>query len=99
MKFEANEIYTIKLASGEEYVVKITASDETTVTGEKPATLAPAERGMQLLPALLTGDHDKPVVFNLSQIALATLTRDTIADNYRSAISGLDIPSKSIIMG
>jgi hypothetical protein len=54
---------------------------------------------MQLVPALLTADHDKDVVINKVQVVMAVLTRNTTAEGYRTAVSGIATPSKSIIMG
>lgn len=100
MKFEKDEVYTLKFASGEEYVVKVVADDASTVTVTKPATVVPtADGGVQLLPALMTADHDKDVVVHKSQIVLSVPTKPTTAEGYRTAISGIATPSKSIIMG
>lgn len=100
MKFKVDEIYTLKFASGEEYVVKIVDDRETTVTVAKPATVVPThDGGMQLLPAIMTADHDCDVVIQKSQIVLAVPTKSQTADGYRSAISGIELPNKSIIMG
>lgn len=100
MKLTKDEVYTIKLASGEEYVVKVVEDGDTYFVGAKPATLVQTHDGSaQLVPALLTADHDKDVVINKGQVVMAVLTRSSTAEGYRTAISGIATPSKSIIMG
>lgn len=99
MKFELNEIYTIKVANGDELVAKIVSYDDTTVTLVKPAVIVAAAEGVQLIPALFTADHEKDVLVNINQITMAVPTRGTTAENYRTAISGIQTPSKSIILG
>lgn len=99
MKFELNTIYTIKVSNGDELVAKVIATTDTTITLEKPAVIVAAPEGMQLIPALFTADHDKDVLMSQNQITMAVPTRSSTAENYRSAISGIQTPSKSIILG
>jgi MoxR-like ATPase len=100
MKFEADEIYTLKFPSSEEMVARVVSTDATTVTVSKPAVIMPMPDGrFEMLAALLSADYDEVVVINLNQIVAATKTRKQHADVYAEATSPIQTPSKKIILG
>ena len=99
MIFKKDEIYTIKVSNGDELVTRVVDSTDSSVTVSKPAVVAHFPEGMQLVPALFTANNDKDVVISFAQITMAVETRGSVADNYCSATSDIQTPSKSIIMG
>lgn len=100
MKFEQNQVYSIKLTSGEELVAKVVAqpSDEHIELSE-PLSIAPNPQGMGLIPSMFTADHDKTITLNLKNITMYCVTDDQIRAKYTEATTGITTPSKKLIMG
>lgn len=99
MRFETNQIYTIKLNSGEELITRIKGYDNGFIVIEEPASIAPTNKGMQLMPSMFTADPKAETRINTSSIALYALTDDDVKMKYIEMTTGIQIPDKSIIMG
>ena len=100
MKVELDQVYTFKIANGDEIVAKITAEDETTYTVAKPLTIVPSQQGINMMNSLFTADPDKTVSINKQQVSLIALSREEVCDSYLEATTGLKpVRKPSIIMG
>ena len=98
MQFEINSVYTLKLMSGEELVVKVVDSDADTITVSGPVSVAPGPQGMNLIPSLFTADHDNPITINKSSIVMQALTDEPVRVKYIEATTGIRVPEKKILM-
>jgi hypothetical protein len=96
---ELNEVYTLKITSGEEIISKIVAITDTTVELKNPLSVAPNPQGMGLMPSIFTADQDKNVVLNTSAITMWALTADPVRIKYIEATTGLTTTSKKIVLG
>jgi hypothetical protein len=99
MNIELGEIYTIKLANGDEMVTRITAATEFTYTITKPLTVLPGQQGIQLIYSLFTGDPDKEFVLNKSACMITAPVRREVHDSYVEATTGIKPVTNKILMG
>jgi hypothetical protein len=99
MKVELDQVYTFKIANGDEIVAKITAEDDATYTVAKPLTIVPSQQGINMMNSLFTADPDKTVSINKQQVSLIALSREEVCDSYLEATTGIKPVRKSIIMG
>ena len=99
MKIELDQVYTLKIANGDEIVTKITAEDDTTYTVAKPLTIVPSPQGINMMNSLFTADPDKSVTINKTQVSMISISREEVCDSYLEATTGIKPVRKSIIMG
>ena len=100
MKIELDQVYTIKIANGDELVAKITAEDDATYTVTKPLTVVPSREGIQMIMGLFTANPDKPVTINKTQVSLIAASRDEVCDSYVEATTGIKpVRNSTILMG
>ena len=101
MLFTVNEVYTIKLNSGEELIatIKPSATGDGYITIANPVSVAPGPQGMGLVPSLFTGNPDATTKLNTMSIAIFALTEENVKAKYLEATSGIKVPSKKLIIG
>lgn len=98
MQFELDSVYTVKLMSGEELVVKVVESTDDSITVSEPVSVAPGPQGMALMPSLFTADHSHPITINKSSIVMQALTDEPVRIKYIEATTGIRVPEKKILM-
>ena len=99
MKVELDQVYTFKIANGDEVVAKIIAEDDATYTVSKPLTIVPSQQGINMMNSLFTADPDKNVSINKQQVSIIAPSREEVCDSYLEATTGIKPVRKSIIMG
>lgn len=99
MDLKINEVYTLKLNSGEELVSKITSVSDTDVGLHDPLSVAPGPQGVGLIPSLFTADPKGDTRLNKNSIAIYALADESIKAKYIQATTGIVMPDKKIIMG
>ena len=100
MKIELDQVYTFKIANGDEIVAKITEETDTTFTVTKPLTVVPGPQGIQMIMSLFTADPDKSVTLNKTQISLIAPSREEVCDSYLEATTGIKpVRNSKILMG
>ena len=99
MKVELDQVYTLKIANGDEIVAKITAEDDATYTVVKPLTVVPGPQGINMIHSLFTANPDKNATLNKSQCSMIALARDEVRDSYIEATTGIKPVSNKILMG
>jgi hypothetical protein len=97
---EVGKTYTIKMNSGEELVAKYHSE----VVGNfinvsDPVSIAPSQKGMQLIPSLFTADPDQSVTINTNNIAMYAETEDSVKMKYIEMTTGIQVPDKKILVG
>lgn len=93
------EIFTFKLVSGDEIIAKVVAIEADHYMISEPAAVGATPQGMGLIPALLTAKPDGEIRLNTSSVCLVAPTDENIKTKYIKATTGLDVPSKKIVMG
>ena len=100
MKIELDQVYTIKIANGDEIVAKITQETDNTYTIAKPLTVVPGPQGINMMNSLFTADPDKTVTINKLQISLIAPSREEVCDSYLEATTGIKpVRNSKILMG
>jgi hypothetical protein len=99
LDLKINEVYTLKLNSGEELVSKITSVSDTDVGLHDPLSVAPGPQGVGLIPSLFTADPKGDTRLNKNSIAIYALADASIKSKYIEATTGIKIPDKKLIMG
>lgn len=92
-------IYTFKLNSGEELVAKVVDISQNKFDIEHPVSIAPGPQGMGLVPSMFTGNMSKSVQLNINSVALIAETDESVAAKYIEATTGIQVPTKKIVMG
>lgn len=100
MKLEVNEVYTLKMNSGEELITRVLGIDEfNCLILEEPVSVAPGPKGMGLVPSLFTANPKGEYRLNTNSIALFAKTEDAVKDKYIEAITGIKVASKQLVLG
>jgi hypothetical protein len=100
MKVELDQVYTLKIANGDEIVTKITADNDDSFTASRPLTVVPGREGIQMIFALFTADPEKSVTINKSQVSVIAPTRSEVCDSYIEATTGIKpVRNSKILMG
>lgn len=99
MKIEKNEIYTVKLASGEEIITKIVDETKNSYEVEQPIMVVVAQQGIQLMPGLFTNNNEKSVTINKSNCVMIGTTREDVRTNWIEATTGISTETKQIVTG
>ena len=94
-----NQVITVKVNSGEEIIAKVINVDDTSITLSEPLSVAPGPQGIGLMPTMFTTEQGSNVVINRSSIAMVGITNDQVKAKYIEATTGLQVPSKKLIMG
>lgn len=104
MEFKADQIYTVKLNSGEELVGKF-KNHSTDNLGpyiiiSDPVSVGPGPQGgLGLVPSLFTVNPRSEVRLNTNSVSLIAETDETIKTKYIEATTGLKVPEKKVILG
>lgn len=88
-RFDENDVVTIKLVSGEEVLGKFIKEDGSSITLDKPLMLAMNQKGMGLVPLLVTVNPDSKLTFNKHGITLLTHSDDEIGKQYIYQTTGI----------
>lgn len=96
---ELNEVYTLKISSGEEIVAKIVNVDDGVIEISSPLSVAPSHQGMGLVSSVFTADTDKNIMLNTNTVIMYALTADHVRIKYIEATTGITTASKKIVLG
>jgi hypothetical protein len=99
MRFEDNQVYTIKLNSGEELIARIKLFENGFIVVDEPVAIAPSKQGMGLVPSMFTADPSAEARINVNSISIYALTEDSIKMKYIEATTGIKVPDKKLILG
>jgi hypothetical protein len=100
MKLEVNEVYSFKMNSGEEFIAKFVSEDANNIVINEPMSVAPGQNGQPtLVPTMFTVEVGKDLTLNKYSVAMTGLTADAVRVGYVKATTGIDTPSKKIILG
>lgn len=99
MDIKIDEVYTLKITSGEEIVARVKQIENDFLMLEEPASVAPGPQGVGLIPSLFTSAHRELVRLNKNSINLIATTEESIKVRYLEAVTGLKVQSKKIVLG
>jgi hypothetical protein len=99
MDIKANEVYSMKLNSGEELIAKVIGLIGNELVIKEPVSVAPGPQGMGLVPSLFTVDTDSEIRLNMNSVTVYGLTEENVKNKYIEATTGITVPSKKLILG
>lgn len=99
MKIEKDEIYTFKMATGEELVAKVKEIADTHLEIAEPISTILSPQGLQMMPTLFSANKDKIVQVNIANIVMVATVRDDVKNSYIQATTGIAPVTKQIITG
>jgi len=100
MQVELNQVYTIKIANGDEIVAKITAEEHDSYTVLSPLTVVPGPQGIQMVRSLFTADPEAIITINKTQVSMIAASREEVCDSYLEATTGIKpVRSSKILLG
>jgi len=96
-----DNLYSFKMANGEELVGKVTKVDvdANTFSLERGFAIGMTQEGPQLVPALFTGNPQEEVWINMDTVAVVAVAASDMEDVYRQVVTGIKTPPKQIITG
>ena len=99
-KFEAGDVISLKLTTGEEVIGKFVSEDISELVLSKPVMLAMGQKGPAMAPIMMTVDPDKDYAINKNVIVLKELTDKNIADQYIFQTTGIQpVSAGGIVTG
>jgi hypothetical protein len=99
MNIKENEIFSIKLNSGEELITRVKKVTPEYLTISEPVSVAPGPQGMGLVPSVFTANPSGEFTLNRNSIAIICETEYNIKTKYSEAVSGIKVPEKKILVG
>lgn len=93
------EVITVKVASGEEIIGRIGSINDNEITIDEPLSVAPGPQGIGLMPTLFTAEGGSTVIINRSSIVMVAMTAEQVRSKYIEATTGIQTPSKKLILG
>lgn len=96
-----NQVYSVKLASGEEMITRIKENDSNKdyMVIMEPVSVAPGPQGMGLVPSIFTADTSAEYRLNKNSVVMICETEHNIKAKYTEAVSGIKVPEKKLILG
>lgn len=99
MNLVIDEIYTFKLATGEEIVARVLAMSDHSIELENPITAVFTGQGLQLMPSMFTARQDQNIQLNKNSCVMTAAVRDDVRNSWIQATTGITTATKQIITG
>ena len=93
-RFEKDKIIAIRINTGDEIIGKIVDFDSSSVTLEKPCSLAMQQDGIGLVPATMMGDQGEPITYERSAIIATMKPNKQFLAVYENHLSPVIVPEK-----
>jgi hypothetical protein len=97
-EYEADDIVTIKLMSGEEVIGKYVKSDDVSITLDRPLMLAMSQKGVGMVPVLMTVNPDSTLKFNKLTVIVQAHSDEEIGKQYVYQTTGIQPVTNSKIV-
>ena len=97
-KFDAGDIISLKLTSGEEIVGKFVSEDMMEIVLTKVVMLAMTQKGVGMAPYMITIDPDKEYAINKQAVIMKAHTDKEIANQYTYQTTGIQPVSAGSIV-
>lgn len=99
MNIKLDEVYTLKLNSGEELIAKVKSVDGNELVLAEPVSIAPGPQGMGLVPSMFTADPKGEYRLNTNSISIYAVTDASVKNKYIEATTGIKLPEKKLVLG
>ncbi len=99
MNIKLEEVYTLKLNSGEELIAKVKGIEGNELIVAEPVSIAPGPQGMGLVPSMFTADPKGEYRLNTNSISIYAVTDASVKNKYVEATTGIKLPEKKLVLG
>ena len=88
-KFKKDDIICFRITTGEEIVAKLSQEDEAQYHVAKPLALVQTQKGVGLVPAMVTVDPGEDISYNKSSIISVATPNKKMKDAYFTSTTGI----------
>lgn len=88
-KYKENDVISLKISSGEEVIGRFVKEDLEHIYITKPTILGMNQKGIAMMPFMITVDPDKEHALSKNAVITYQLTDQEIAKQYLSQTSGI----------
>ena len=88
---EKNQIVTIKLITGDELIAKTIDDDQNTFTFAKPLSVIMSDKGLAMLPYMLSVAADDQIVVNKTHIICVAKPVPEVEKHYIQITTGISL--------
>ncbi len=99
MNIKTDEVYTLKLNSGEDIIAKVKSIAGNELIVAEPVSIAPGPQGMGLVPSMFTADPKGEYRLNTNSISIYAVTDASVKNKYVEATTGIKLPEKKLVLG
>jgi hypothetical protein len=99
VNIKLEEVYTLKLNSGEELIAKVKGIEGNELIVAEPVSIAPGPQGMGLVPSMFTADPKGEYRLNTNSISIYAVTDASVKNKYVEATTGIKLPEKKLVLG
>lgn len=97
---DTNQVYSLKLSTGEEIICKLIDHHNGDYEVSEPASIVPGQAGLQFIPFMFSIDKSAPIKLAKSHVVMAAFPSEAIKMKYIEIITGLKLPpEKKILLG
>jgi hypothetical protein len=93
--FKIGELYSFKLANGQEVIAKIVHHDAPYLTVKQPVTLVHSSQGITAVPPLESGEDLQYI--NMTSVSMFAPSIQEAQELYTRIVGGIIVPSKRIL--
>ena len=89
--YATGDVVSVRLSSGEEIVGKLLDDNDKTIKLKQPLSAIMSEKGLAMLPFMLTVDPEKDLTVSKNQIVITAKSHKEVADHYLQSTTGLSL--------
>jgi len=89
--YATGDVVSIRLSSGEEIVGKLLDDNDKTIKLKQPLSAIMSEKGLAMLPFMLTVNPEADLVVNKNQIMITAKSIKEVADHYLQSTTGITL--------
>jgi len=89
--YKKGDVVTVRLSSGEEIVARMQDETDTVLKLSKPMAAMMAEKGLALIPFILTVDPETDINLNKNQVMFVAKPVKEISDHYLQSTTGISL--------
>jgi len=89
--YATGDVVSVRLSSGEEIVGKLLDDNEKTIKLKQPLSAIMSEKGLAMLPFMLTVNVEADLVVNKNQIMITAKSIKEVADHYLQSTTGITL--------
>ena len=89
--YKKGDVVTVRLSSGEEIVARMQDETDTVLKLSKPMAAMMSEKGLALIPFILTVDPETDINLNKNQVMFVAKPVKEISDHYLQSTTGITL--------